>query len=136
MNEWYSRRRANEPMEDFVREVRADLVRVAGVKLIGRHQIEGARGEENVRAMVTDTHEGLLIELEGYLAAIGEDEVEVSRPIDWWEAFKERWFPRWALRRWPVMRRVFKRKVYAAVCPHHFHEPVGRHLCWLESKRA
>ena len=23
-------------------------------------------------------------------------------PADWWQAVKERWFPAWALRRWPV----------------------------------
>lgn len=23
-------------------------------------------------------------------------------PADWWQAFKERWFPKWALKRWPV----------------------------------
>ncbi len=23
-------------------------------------------------------------------------------PADWWQAFKARWFPRWAKRRWPV----------------------------------
>ena len=27
-------------------------------------------------------------------------------PRDWWEAFKERWFPKWALRRWPVVQTV------------------------------
>ena len=24
-------------------------------------------------------------------------------PRDWWEAVKERWFPAWALKRWPVL---------------------------------
>ena len=32
----------------------------------------------------------------------------VSFPADWWEAFKERWFPSWALARWPVVRREFR----------------------------
>lgn len=26
----------------------------------------------------------------------------VRWPADWWQAVKERWFPGWALRRWPV----------------------------------
>lgn len=26
----------------------------------------------------------------------------VSYPATWWEHLKQRWFPRWALRRWPV----------------------------------
>jgi len=30
-----------------------------------------------------------------------------SYPADWWQALKERWFPRWAKRHWPVqMTRV------------------------------
>lgn len=29
-------------------------------------------------------------------------EYPVSYPADWWQAFKERWFPAWVKRRWPV----------------------------------
>jgi hypothetical protein len=29
-------------------------------------------------------------------------EVIFSAPENWWEAFKERWFFKWMLRRWPV----------------------------------
>jgi hypothetical protein len=35
----------------------------------------------------------------------------VSFPRDWWQAVKERWAPRWALRRWPV---VYTEKVFDA----------------------
>ncbi|MBN1605857.1 MAG: hypothetical protein JW940_04455 [Polyangiaceae bacterium] len=31
----------------------------------------------------------------------------VAFPADWWQALKERWAPKWLLRRWPVRRRVF-----------------------------
>jgi len=27
---------------------------------------------------------------------------ECEWPRDWWQAFKERWYPAWAKRRWPV----------------------------------
>lgn len=30
------------------------------------------------------------------------DTIEVEYPADWWQAFKERWFPNWAKERWPV----------------------------------
>lgn len=36
---------------------------------------------------------------------IGSDDVRF--PADWWQAFKERWFPRWVNRRWPVQYRTF-----------------------------
>lgn len=26
----------------------------------------------------------------------------LSWPLDWWQAFRDRWFPSWWLRRWPV----------------------------------
>ncbi len=29
--------------------------------------------------------------------------VDYKWPKDWWEAFKERWAPRWYLKRWPVL---------------------------------
>jgi hypothetical protein len=34
------------------------------------------------------------------------EELTVEYPADWREAFKERWFPKWALKRWPVMYKV------------------------------
>ncbi len=40
---------------------------------------------------------------------------EVSYPADWWQAFKERWFPKWAKRRWPVeyeVRRITLHVLY------------------------
>ncbi len=38
----------------------------------------------------------------GYLW--GDDQLSktVKYPSDWWQAFKERWFPVWMLERWPV----------------------------------
>ncbi|HEY3499508.1 MAG TPA: hypothetical protein VGK73_32685 [Polyangiaceae bacterium] len=29
-----------------------------------------------------------------------------SYPLDWWQAFKGRWFPQWALKRWPVRNKT------------------------------
>jgi hypothetical protein len=34
------------------------------------------------------------------------DEFTVEYPADWWQAFKDRWFPEWAKKRWPVEKRV------------------------------
>ena len=34
------------------------------------------------------------------------DEQTVEYPADWWQHFKQRWFPAWALRRWPVQKHV------------------------------
>lgn len=32
-------------------------------------------------------------------------------PATWWDAFKDRWFPAWAKRRWPVERTTLKQLV-------------------------
>lgn len=32
----------------------------------------------------------------------GERVKEIAYPLDWWQAFKERWFPKIILKRWPV----------------------------------
>ncbi len=63
-------------------------------------------------------------------------DVEAKYPADWWEAFKERWFPKWALQRWPVKYKTISvHRDVVRVCPHlpmtvsshreHFH--------WLET---
>lgn len=36
----------------------------------------------------------------------------VSFPADWWQGVKARWFPAWALKRWPVQRRTIKLDAY------------------------
>lgn len=34
----------------------------------------------------------------------------ITYPADWWQAFKQRWFPGWALKRWPVAHTVIHLK--------------------------
>jgi hypothetical protein len=34
------------------------------------------------------------------------DIVEIRYPADWWQAFKERWFPKWLLKRYPVIETI------------------------------
>lgn len=52
-------------------------------------------------------------------------------PEDWWQAFKERWFPEWAKRRWPVQYREVRYEKFAAMCPHvHVADPKS-HLRFL-----
>lgn len=47
-------------------------------------------------------------------------DIDEEWPADWWQAFKARWFPAWALRRWPVkMREVHvHEQIYGPLCPH------------------
>lgn len=31
--------------------------------------------------------------------------IRIHYPRDWWQSFKQRWFPEWALKHWPVIER-------------------------------
>jgi hypothetical protein len=59
---------------------------------------------------------------------------ECSYPKDWWEAFKERWFPKFLLNRYPVEYEIktFKREVYTRICPHQSVTPRTSHFHFLE----
>lgn len=39
-------------------------------------------------------------ELSAYFYKVDGEPVKI--PVDWWQHFKQRWYPHWALKRWPV----------------------------------
>lgn len=62
----------------------------------------------------------LVLSLQRFVAKIGLD--EISHPSTWWDAFKERWFPEWAKKRWPVQYKTYE---VAAFFPElHRHVPM------------
>ena len=64
--------------------------------------------------------------LVSYVLAMPKERIRVSEhrswPADWWQAFRERWFPVWWLKRWPVRYERLDIEVdeqkYGPVCPH------------------
>ena len=50
----------------------------------------------------------IIISCERYIATMGLD--TVVYPETWWDAFKDRWFPVWALNRWPATFRTYTAK--------------------------
>lgn len=58
--------------------------------------------------------------------------VEVRYPADWWQHVKQRFAPRWALRRWPVrlaVQKVEARVIYPnlrVTMPNEQHVPIVR----------
>ncbi len=70
-------------------------------------QITTAKGLDHVNleidAVAEAAMDALTMQIYGFVYGQDMDKKEkISHPQDWWEAFKERWFPKWALRRWPV----------------------------------
>lgn len=45
---------------------------------------------------------GLIVELKAYTAVLYHPDLSVKYPENWWQAFKEQYFPKWALQKWPV----------------------------------
>lgn len=67
----------------------------------------------------------------GYVWAQDARKREVIKyPLDWWEAFKARWFPAWLLERYPVLYRVHEFEVKATYPDLNIqnHQPVLRLL--------
>lgn len=80
----------------------------------------------------------MVVSLDTYMAGIVSERIVIDRqwPADWWQAFRERWFPGWWLARRPVQyeRIHVDKKIFSAVCPHvPITSPgqVTRHLEWM-----
>ena len=46
------------------------------------------------------------IAIKGFIWAEQIERIEIKYPLNWWEAFKDRWFADWMLKRWPVEYKV------------------------------
>ena len=67
-------------------------------------------GDVSARAFIGRTVNECLIQLKGQLFYEGLERIEY--PADWWQAFKARWLPLWARRRWPVRYQVYEINAY------------------------
>ena len=45
----------------------------------------------------------LRTQLDWIVAGEELEHIKAEWPRDWWQAFRARWFPAWALKRWPVV---------------------------------
>ncbi len=86
-------------------EVVLEKIQIAVTRIIPRDLLQH---QELVVSMADPWGEELAIRLQGFIWGRSLQPVEYSWPKDWWEHFKERWFPIWAKHRWPVRRRHIK----------------------------
>lgn len=57
---------------------------------------------------------------------------ETRYPMDWWQAFKARWFPGWLLHRFPVQeKRISMVTEHWHMCPHIAVDNQGPHIAWM-----
>lgn len=77
--------------------------------------------------------DALVVRLQGYVWAEEIQNETASLTVEWpasvWQAFKDRWFPAWALRRWPVKlassTQIFKFTVKATLPDYKYIAPGG-----------
>lgn len=55
-----------------------------------------------VESLIDDAGDGIIRVL---LTVATQEEQLAEFPADWWQFFKERWFPQWLLRRYPVKKK-------------------------------
>ncbi len=65
---------------------------------------------QDVRASVNFPHnmDALCITLYAWVYGEHPKEYSTTYPADWWEAFKDRWFPQWLKDRYPIVRTTFR----------------------------
>jgi hypothetical protein len=89
-----------------IKERRFDVIKTRIKRRIFDENLFPFRNPEFVTESIP---EQFVTELSLIVDSLGHNlpEKEHSYPRTWWDAFKERWFPKWAKRRWPVdYRRV------------------------------
>ena len=80
----------------------------------------------------------MIIELRGYVVGMPKETLSIHKkwPSDWWQAFKERWFPTWAQRRWPVVYYYIDvdQTIFQTVCPHTVLDKREAHISYLSGQ--
>lgn len=78
--------------------------------------------------------DGMLFTLHAYMWGEGLQTKVFITPRTWWDRTKERWFPKWALKRWPV---EYEKTVWEAkaLYPDFGREQLGRqHIVIIQTK--
>jgi len=84
--------------------VTLEQVRLYVANAVSKQQLEMMEPKAEVFFNAMARH--FVITLHGYLWGEHVGEKIIEHPRDWWQAFKERWFPMWALKRWPVIHTI------------------------------
>ena len=122
--------------------VQTERLTCAVVALSSRFDVPRATLEHLIIGRIEDwVADRIIYTLRTYILGAGEEKVECYErwPTDWLEAFKERWAPRWALKRWPVRyaEHQINRTFYRRMCPHVSIPPhIGNHAHFEFLKEA
>jgi len=113
------------------------------IKLCAEHHIDKRAADslpmEGQIELVNAGRDRLIMQLTAYVTAMPKErikvDVEEKWPATWRDAVKERWFPAWALKRWPVERKAVSIHIdeqkYGPICPHLHADPADKHFEFL-----
>lgn len=111
-------------------QVELDRIHIAARAVVSRDTLRAAKRGQ-IFAVAESTGRTLGVMLDTYILGLRDKRIElhVRYPADWWQAFRERWFPGWWLKRHPVryVEHHVDEQVYKAVCPH-LDAPDGEHV--------
>ena len=119
----------------------AEKVRLNVDRSIDTREMDATRSRAKMESAFDIAENSMLLQLTTYMHGMADERVQIDKkwPKTWWDAFKERWFPKWILSRWPVEydRIYVDQVIYKAVCPHLQDDEQNQHLEWMafESER-
>jgi len=125
-------------MVDSIVQVTAEQIRLFAVEDLSKRELQNMPAEAVVE-VCRDKYGSLRLMMTAKVYGMPQERIVIHKrwPADWWQAVRERWFPRWWLRRHPVRyeRVDVDQTIYAAVCPHLHAAPRRSHLDWMGQQR-
>lgn len=81
-----------------------DRITLEITKLQSRFAIDmgGLSRSIDIRSWQDEIAHRMIVDIKARCASKKFDSRVVSYPATWWQHFKRAWFPKWALRKWPV----------------------------------
>ncbi len=115
----------------------ADFIRVTSKATVSHRELE--RSFRPLEIVIEQMANELAIKVHAFIACMPQERIVIDRewPADWWQAFRERWFPQWWLIRHPIRHeRVYiNQRIYSNICPHIQKDNKSMHLDFLASRR-
>lgn len=113
-----------------IQEICVERLRISCQTLVTNEVIEHA----DVTVAVAHAIDSLRFQMDSYVAALPDKTISIHEqwPVTWWDAFKERWFPTWLRKRYPVQYNNIdiEERTFKAICPH-IDMPRGRHVHFM-----
>lgn len=105
---------------------------------IDLRELRGLKDHSRIIPCYAAVADKLIVQLSSFVLGGCPETVSIHHrwPLDWWQAFRARWFPVWWLRRHPVAYECYdyERTFYAKVCPHVAVDLKGTHFAWIYGK--